>query len=107
MRRGVLMTDESAAPAATSVEQPAPSASVDEGRKWWQWVLWGVAVCAGGLFIFDRLSNLEEHGGSIRMNALFVMVYDTLGKWGLLVVFELVGLLLIAIGTRKRAAAKK
>jgi hypothetical protein len=78
-----------------------PDKSLD---TWWKSLLWGIVVLAGGLFVFWYLDQKERAGESFRMQWIFVLVYDLLGKWGVLSVFAAIaaGLVVRSIIQRRR-----
>ena len=69
----------------------------------WGDVFWGVvclAVAAGSFIVF---SKLETEGGNVRIPAVILIAYKTLGKTGTAALFGGIGALLIAYGGSKIA----
>ncbi|WP_412541781.1 hypothetical protein R8Z50_04305 [Longispora sp. K20-0274] len=52
--------------------------------KWWKNLLFGLGFVAGGIFLFDYIDGKEQSGEGFRMNWIMVLIYDALGKWGVL-----------------------
>lgn len=71
----------------------------DDGGKWWQFMLYGIGGFAVAVWLFIYLSDKEREGGRIRMQWMFALVYDFLGKWGVTGVIAGLGTLCILIGT--------
>lgn len=89
-----------AAPDETPAEQEKPDNP-------WSTLGWGVLMIGlgiGGYFLF---ANLEESGGSVRMNVIVLLVYKILGKYGVLAVFSAIGALLILVGAKGIAKGKQ
>lgn len=60
-------------------------------HEWWIALLIGIAMLAGSVFIYFDLTKLEQEGGERRMHWLAVLLYEWLGKWGLVGLIILVG----------------
>jgi len=60
----------------------------EENRpKPWPAYIWGIFILVVGVGLFFYLGYLEQHGGSLNMTELFILVYQLLGRWGLLALF--------------------
>ncbi len=75
-------------------------------NTWWRSVLLGLASAAAGVVLFAILAHMEADGGTVRMNWLLVLLYKWLGKWGVLLVLEVVAVVLVATGVRQRTREK-
>ena len=67
----------------------------------WGDIFWGVvclALAVGSHFVFTKL---EEEGGRVRLPAIVLVAYKTLGKTGTSVLFGGLGGLLIVYGASK------
>ncbi|GEM_PF-6423849 len=93
---------------AAAVEQTA--AESDDGGSWWQTVLWGVgfmALSAGAYYLF---TTKEQEGGRIRLWWPIALTYNFLGKWPIIGILALIGVVVFVIGIvdftkRKQPAA--
>lgn len=54
-------------------------------------------------YIYGELAAMEATGGSMRINALFALIYRLIGKWGVTLVF--VALSGLSSGARSRLAS--
>lgn len=69
----------------------------------WGDIFWGfvcLAVAAGSFIVF---SKLESDGGKVRIPAVILVAYKTLGKTGTAALFGGIGALLIVYGGTKIA----
>jgi hypothetical protein len=62
-----------------------------------------IAVGVGCYFWFD---HLETEGGRIRIHALILLLYNLLGKWGVLGVIGGIGVLMTVSGARGLMAGR-
>lgn len=60
-------------------------------HEWWIALLIGIGMFAGSVFIYFDLTKFEEEGGERRMHWLAVLLYEWLGKWGLVGFMLLIG----------------
>lgn len=67
-------------------------------HEWWIALLIGVGILAGSVFIYFDLTKFEEVGGERRMHWLAVLLYNWLGKWGLVGVIVLMGVAMTIYG---------
>lgn len=78
-------------------------------HEWWLSLLIGIAMLGGSVFIYFDLTKFEQEGGERRMHWLAVLLYEWLGKWGLVGVIILMGLAMTIYGiiqTSRRFAGK-
>jgi hypothetical protein len=58
----------------------------DRGAKkeepWWLALLAGLLLLGGSVWIYIDLTRFEAEGGARKMKWLLVVLYNTLGKWG-------------------------
>ena len=75
--------------------------------KWWKSLLWATGSLAAGIFVFAYLDGKERAGESFRMQWIFVLLYDLLGKWGVLGVFLAIaaGFVVRSVFQRRRQVA--
>jgi hypothetical protein len=66
--------------------------------KWWYYVASGLLIIAVSVWEFLDLSKLEQEGGSRMVSSYIALLYNLLGKWGILVVGLLLGVFGIAFG---------
>jgi hypothetical protein len=78
---------------------PAPASDDESGGKWWQFMLYGIAMFAFAVWLFSYLSDKEREGGRFRMQWMFALIYDFLGKWGVTGVLAGLGTICVLIGT--------
>lgn len=66
------------------------------------WVfLVGIALIIGGFYFFFHIQGLEEAGQQVRFGRKIQWVYNYLGKYGILAVFEIVGLIALISGIQQ------
>jgi hypothetical protein len=83
-------------------QQPNPPAEdddEDEGGKWWQFMLYGVAMFGFATWLYIYLSQKEQDGGRFRIQWMIAIGYDLLGKWGVTGILAGLGAVSILIGT--------
>jgi hypothetical protein len=78
---------------------PADEDEDDEGRGWWQFMLYGIALFGFAIWLFTYLSDKEQEGGRIRIQWMVALVYDVLGKWGVVGILAGLGVVSILVGT--------
>ena len=59
-------------------------------------VLFGLAVVAVGVYEYYDLAAMETQGGTRRVHSVIKLLYETMGKWGVLGIFGSVGAIMIA-----------
>lgn len=50
--------------------------------KWWQTILWAVAMLAITVYLYWDLTKFEIEGGTRRLWVVLAMAYKLVGKWG-------------------------
>jgi hypothetical protein len=68
-------------------------AEEDKPQKPWETILIGIGLIGFGIFIYYTFNNLEQEGGSVRINWLFALAYKIGGKWTVAVIITLIGIL--------------
>lgn len=61
-------------------------------------IAFGLFMIVVGVGAFLYFAYLENHGGHIRTHALILLVYGTLGKWGVLGLFGGLGAIIFGKG---------
>ncbi len=79
---------------AVTVEKP------EEKDSPWATVGWGLFLVAVGVGLYFLFNYWEQEGGRMKMNAIVLLVYNFLGKWGVLGVFGGLGVLLTLVGIK-------
>ncbi|MBK7807601.1 MAG: hypothetical protein KA270_05610 [Saprospiraceae bacterium] len=64
----------------------------EKPQKPWEAILVGVGMIAFGIFLYYTFNNLEQEGGSVRINWLFALAYKIGGKWTVAVIITLIGI---------------
>ncbi|MEM9141510.1 MAG: hypothetical protein AAGA86_00895 [Bacteroidota bacterium] len=64
-------------------------------------VLLGIALIITGLYLFFDIQGMEAAGREVRFGRRFQFVYDSLGKFGVLAVFEILGLIALISGIQQ------
>lgn len=59
-------------------------------------ILFGLAAIAIGVYEYYDLAEFELHGGTRRVHTVIKLLYETLGKWGVLGFFSIVGAVCLA-----------
>lgn len=72
-------------------EMNAPQEPAEEEDSPWATLFFGLVLIAGGIGLYLYFGKLEEEGGSVRMPAIAIMIYEFLGRTGLLVILGLLG----------------
>lgn len=101
---GAQATEAPAVPATTGWVNTKPQSK--SGDKWWQSMLAAVFLIGGGIWLFKIFNDLEQKGGSIRMNVVIIGIYKMLGKWGVLGVMVFGGIVALIIGIRQLVASR-
>jgi DnaJ C terminal domain len=47
-----------------------------------QKIFWAIFMLIGSIFIFMQFSELETHGGNLRLPVIVLFIYERIGKWG-------------------------
>jgi hypothetical protein len=83
--------------------QPETAAATGgKADKWWQLVLWGIALLGFAVWMYFDLSRFETVGGSRRLNVIIALLYNILGKWGVVGFFGLIGAGMAAVGVKQK-----
>ncbi|HET6248967.1 MAG TPA: hypothetical protein VFE47_14820 [Tepidisphaeraceae bacterium] len=69
--------------------------------RWWAMVGLGVFVMVVAFFEFSRLSNMEQHGGTVYLTRLEYLMYMIAGRWGVLIFLVIVAGASIGFGIQK------
>jgi hypothetical protein len=78
---------------------PAPAGA--KKGKWWSSVLWGLGCQALAAYMYYDLTQFETQGGRKRMNVVISMVYSLAGKWGVVGLLSVFGIVLIYVGVKQ------
>ena len=78
---------------------PAASEDEEDDTRWWQYFLYGIGSFGIGTWLYIYLSQKEQEGGRIRIQWMIALVYDVLGKWGVVGILAGIGAVSILIGT--------
>jgi hypothetical protein len=70
----------------------------DEGDKWWQFILYGLALFGFAAWMYGYLTGREQEGGRFRIQWIMALVYDFPGKWGVTGILAGLGLISLLIG---------
>ena len=79
-----------------------PAAAKAKGGKWWHLVLWGAAMLGFALWMYFDLTHFETVGGTKRMNSIIALLYNILGKWGVVGFFGLIGAGMAVAGVKQK-----
>ncbi len=60
---------------------------------WWKTLLWGLLCLVLAAVLFWYFSNLEESGGTRRINWIVAIIYKIGGKWTVSAIFGLASLM--------------
>lgn len=66
----------------------------------WVTLGWGAFLLAVGVGLFFYFGYLEQEGGRVRMNAIVLLIYNFLGRMGVLGVFGGIGALMMIFGIK-------
>lgn len=64
-------------------------------------ILFGLAAIALGVYEFYDLAAMETQGGTRRVHSVIKLLYETMGKWGVLGFFGIVGTICVAYAGAK------
>ena len=67
----------------------------------WLLLIVGVAMFALAWWTHSAFTKMELSGGSLRMPAIAVLLYQIFGKWALVGIFAIVGAVFCRLGWRK------
>jgi hypothetical protein len=70
----------------------SPSYAQPEKSISWGSVGFGLLMIGVAFFLYYTFDNLEREGGSVRMNVLFILLYNIGGKWLAAIVVALIGI---------------
>ncbi len=73
----------------------------------WVSVGWGLFLIAVGVGLYFLFNYWEQEGGRMKMNAIVLLIYNFLGKWGVLGVFGGLGAILTLVGINGVVKGKK
>lgn len=77
--------------------------SPEEDRpKPWPAYIWGIFILVVGVGLFFYLGYLEQHGGSLNLPELFLLIYQLLGRWGLLALFLILASVFFGLEIKER-----
>jgi hypothetical protein len=68
-----------------------------EGPNWIH-VLFGVALLIAAIWAYSAITKMETSGGSIRINVILALLYNILGKWGVVGFLSVFGLGAVWVG---------
>jgi hypothetical protein len=66
-------------------------------------ILFGLAAIAVGVYEYYDLATFEIQGGTRRVHTVIKLLYETMGKWGVLGFFSIVGTICLAYAGMKLA----
>jgi len=80
----------------------SPAADVGStDDKWRQSALWGLASFGLAAFLYFDLTAFERDGGTRRVRWYIAILYNMLGKWGVVGLFVFTGLVLSGYAVAK------
>ncbi|MEL7533173.1 MAG: hypothetical protein AAFN10_17785 [Bacteroidota bacterium] len=84
------------------LENPAQLEQTEKGKRQNHFAALGLGVALIGLaiYLYFEFKSIEEEGGSIRLNWILVLIYETLGKEATAIIMSLLGGLMIYSGTK-------
>jgi hypothetical protein len=85
--------------------EAAPGTAADakaKGGKWWHLLLWGAAMLGFAVWMYYDLTSFETVGGTKRMNSILALLYNILGKWGVVGFFGIIGVGMAAVGVKQK-----
>lgn len=86
--------------------EASPPAAPEKDSPW-ATLGWGAFLVAVGVGLFFYFGHLEQEGGKVRMNAIVLLVYNFLGRFGVLGVFGGIGALMVLFGIKGIAQRNK
>lgn len=75
--------------------------SVLEKQKIFWLLIVGAALMIYGVYFFLELQSIEKANGAVQLKRIFLLVYNYGGKFTLLAIFELVGLITLFAGIKE------
>lgn len=73
---------------------------LEKQNKIWVFII-GLALIIGGFYFFFDMKTTEEAGQAVRMKRAFQYVYDFGGKYLILAIFEIVGIIALISGIQQ------
>jgi predicted phage tail protein len=99
-------TTPSASSSPTPSAQPEPEKAPDKKGTWFLLVL-GLAIVGLSFYTYNKFDHWEQTGGTIRENAILLLIYDMFGKIGAAIFLGLIGLFLTWLGIKAMLGKKK
>lgn len=73
---------------------------LEKQRLFWLFVA-GLALIIFGIYFFMEIQTAERNRETVRMNRIFRLIYDLGGKYTILALFEMVGLIAVISGIKQ------
>lgn len=73
----------------------------------WVTLLVGLAIIGFGIGLFFYFNHLEQEGGRVRMNAIVLLIYNFMGKMGVLITLSIFGGLVAIVGIKELISGPK
>lgn len=72
-----------------------------EKQKLFWLIAVGLALIIYGVYFFMEIKSIEENHGIVRMKRVFLLLYNLGGKYAILALFEIVGLITLIAGIKQ------
>ena len=61
----------------------------------------GIALIVYGIYLFIDINTMEANGQTVRMKKIFELIYNFGGKYTMLAIFEIVGIVVLISGIKQ------
>jgi uncharacterized membrane protein HdeD (DUF308 family) len=87
-------------------EQSTNPEKKEEKSSPWQDILIGLVLIAGGYFMYWSFNDMEQNGGSMRINWMFALAYKLGGKYTVASIIALIGVFYSYSGVKDLTSKK-
>ncbi|HQR42022.1 MAG TPA: hypothetical protein PLX97_05045 [Gemmatales bacterium] len=94
-------------PVNPAPQETTPATTPEKKDSPWSHVGYGLFLVALGVGLYFLFNHWEQEGGRMKMNAIVLLVYNFLGKWGVLGVFGGLGAALTLFGINSMLKGNK
>ena len=70
----------------------------EDRSRGWVFLVVGIVCLAAAAYMYYRFTAMQASGGSIRLPAILVLIYQVLGKWGAVGVTGVFGAIAVWMG---------
>jgi hypothetical protein len=79
----------------------------EDRTRGWAFLLVGIICLVAAAYMYYKFNAMQRSGGSIRLPAILVLIYEALGKWGAVGVTALFGAIATWMGVEEIRAQRE